>query len=74
MPVSYTEKFYSEFVLLTVLSLVAANIWIKIMGQFLDSYNSFYLNIIMALLMTFIATVVMGFLFNESLILKKPKK
>jgi hypothetical protein len=71
---SYTEKFYSEFVLLTVLSLVAANIWIRIMGKFLDRYGSFYIDIIVAIMMTFVATVVMGFLFRDSMISKKPKK
>jgi heme/copper-type cytochrome/quinol oxidase subunit 2 len=58
--------YYSEIVLVTVLSLVAANGWTKILSTLMDRHckESLLSEIIIAVIVTFVAVLVLWFVFS----------
>jgi len=60
-------KFYTELVLVTVLSLVAANAWIRVLKQILNHYypNSITVDVITAIVMTGIAIGILHMIFSK---------
>lgn len=60
-------RFYTELVIVTVLSLVAANAWIYIMRKFLDRYseNNFVIETIVAIVLTLVAVGVLHYFFKS---------
>lgn len=60
-------KFYSELVLVTVLSLVAANAWVRWMNQSLNYFypKSLRVDFIVAVVMTCVAVWVLHVTFSE---------
>ena len=60
-----SEKFYIEFVALTVLSLLAANLWSRFMTRVLNTHtDSMSVDLIVAICMTFAAIIVMKTFFT----------
>jgi len=65
-----SEKFYIEFITLTVLSLLAANMWIRFAMRFLDRHSSSpAIDLSVA-----IVTTVIAFLLMKTFFTRKPKE
>lgn len=60
-------KFYSELVLVTVLSLIAANAWVRLLMGSLQRFfpNSLTADFFAAVVMTFVAVVVLHLIFSK---------
>jgi len=70
-------KFYSELVLVTVLSLVAANTWIRLLTKSLDRYfpGSLIVDFLVAVIATIFAIYILNMVFKkEESVYDSPKK
>nr|QBK86530.1 MAG: hypothetical protein LCMAC102_03250 [Marseillevirus LCMAC102] len=58
--------FYTELVLVTVLSLIAANSWVRFLSQTLDYYfpRSLVVDLIVSIIMTIVAIYVLHLVFS----------
>ena len=62
-----SETFYIEFITLTVLSLVTANLWVRLAVNALNAYsNSVHIDLIAAIIATVVAIILMNMLFSKT--------
>jgi len=61
-------KFYSEIVVVTVLTLVAASVWIELIKESFDKLfgNKIQYHLIFALLITLMVTCILWFCFSDN--------
>jgi hypothetical protein len=60
-------RFYSELVIVTVLSLVAANAWVRLLTQTLNRYypGSLIVDLLVAIIITAVAVFVLHTFFSD---------
>lgn len=61
---SKTNIFYAEFIALTIVSLVAANLWLRYINDLLDRRKSIKLDLLAAILATIVAYILMDKFFS----------
>ena len=64
---SKDSSFYIEIIVITVLSLVVANLWIRLLTESLNKYfaHRLMIDFIVAILVTFLAVIVVTNLFGK---------